>query len=244
MIKRIFLITTTCLLLGYMLFALFFISPKTANGMVCDKLDVRITNTNGQSYFTEEGILNMIEKANLNPVGKMSTDINTGEIEAFLRANKLVREAECYKTTGGTIKVEVAQRTPILRVMSYSEDYYIDDQHSKMPVPANFAAYVPLASGYIDEDYARTELTQLVDFFRKNDKWGQEIEQIYIHKNQDIEITLRKGNHQVLLGKPNQVPENLEKLKLFYEKGLDKIGWNRYRLINLKYKDRVVCTRN
>ncbi|MDL2241858.1 cell division protein FtsQ/DivIB [Bacteroidales bacterium OttesenSCG-928-L03] len=244
MIKRILLISVACLLVGYMLFALFFISPKASQETLCNQMDIRIVYRGDQAYFTEEEIRSQIEKAKLNPVGKIASEINTGDIEAFLRKNKLVKEAECYKTMSGSVKVMVSQRTPILRVMSPSEDYYIDEEGTRMPVPRNFAAYVPLATGYIDEEYAQNELLELVSFLDKHDKWNKEIEQIYIHRNKDIEVSLRKGNHLVLLGKLEQVSENLEKLNLFYEKGLNKIGWNRYKLINLKYKDRVICTRN
>jgi cell division protein FtsQ len=34
----------------------------------------------------------------------------------------------------------------------------------------------------------------------------------------------------------------LENLKLFYQKALPKVGWERYSSINLKYKNQIVCT--
>jgi cell division protein FtsQ len=52
------------------------------------------------------------------------------------------------------------------------------------------------------------------------------------------------GNHRILLGQIEYYRENLEKLKLFYEKGLNQMGWNQYSIINLKYKNQVVCTKN
>jgi cell division protein FtsQ len=58
-----------------------------------------------------------------------------------------------------------------------------------------------------------------------------------------VELTPTVGNHQIILGKIADYRENLNKLQLFYEKGLAEVGWNRYSVINLKYKNQVVCTK-
>jgi cell division protein FtsQ len=33
-------------------------------------------------------------------------------------------------------------------------------------------------------------------------------------------------------------------LMTFYKEGLNKVGWNAYLTINLKYKNQIVCTKN
>jgi cell division protein FtsQ len=58
-----------------------------------------------------------------------------------------------------------------------------------------------------------------------------------------VELTPTVGSQQIILGKIENYKENLEKLRLFYEKGLSKVGWNNYSVINLKYKNQVVCTK-
>lgn len=243
MAKKIIYIVSTCLLLAYMFFAISFIAPKADKKKICDKLEIKIEYSGDLAYFTEEGIKNMVAKKGLNPEGKSLSEINTFEIEDFFRKNKLVKNAECYKTIDGAVKLKVYQRMPMFRVMSNTDDFYIDEEREIMPVPNNFAAYVPLATGYIDEEYAKNELFMFVQFLQKNKYWGSQIEQIYIHKNKDIELTPKKGNHQILLGNFDSYKENFEKLELFYKKGLDNIGWNRYSLINLKFADRVICTK-
>ena len=37
--------------------------------------------------------------------------------------------------------------------------------------------------------------------------------------------------------------KKLENLKLFYEKAIPKVGWEKYSIINLKYKNQIVCTK-
>ncbi|MCD7935525.1 MAG: cell division protein FtsQ, partial [Tannerellaceae bacterium] len=32
-------------------------------------------------------------------------------------------------------------------------------------------------------------------------------------------------------------------LQVFYEQAIPKVGWDKYSLINLKFKDQIVCTK-
>lgn len=243
MFRKILQIIVVCVLLGYMLFAISFMNPKIGGKTNCKEVKISFVKANEREYYSEEEILKKLEKAELSPEGKILDQINTAEYEEFLSKDPLIKKVECYKTTGSKLMIKIYQRTPILRVMTSSEDYYVDQEGQKMPVPRNFATYVPFATGYIDDDFAQNELLQFVAFLNDNKYWNNEIQQIYVHRNKDIELTPRTGNHQILLGKVADCSENLDKLLLFYEKGLDKIGWNRYSVVNLKFKDRVICTK-
>lgn len=241
--RKVALIGIVCLLAGYMLFAIFVVDRNVEDRTICHAMSVKVNAGKDIPYFDSADIEAMIEDAGLNPIGGSMAEIGTWEIEDLLHQDRSIRKAECYKTVDGVLKIEVWQRTPLMRVMSNTGDYYLDNEGEVMPVPKNLAVCVALASGFIDEDYARNELYRLALYLREHKEWRQEIEQIYVHRNKDIEIVPRKGDHRVLVGRFEDFEDNLKKLPLFYEKGLDKIGWNRYSLINLKYKDRVICTK-
>ena len=51
------------------------------------------------------------------------------------------------------------------------------------------------------------------------------------------------GNHRIMLGTLNEFEEKLANLKLFYEQAIPKVGWEKYSMINLKYKNQIVCTK-
>ena len=53
----------------------------------------------------------------------------------------------------------------------------------------------------------------------------------------------RVGDHKIILGKAQNIEEKFEKLKIFYRHGLEKVGWDRYSHINLKFENQVVCTK-
>jgi cell division protein FtsQ len=199
--------------------------------------------TGGNSYLNRAQIESPLKSANKYPAGKKMSEIKVGDIEKTLENNRLIKKAEAYKTIDGRVKICVYQRIPVLRVMHGGEGYYVDNEAQIMPVPAQYAAYVPLATGFIPRDYACEQLYEFAEFLREHKYWNEHIEQINVLPNRDVELIPRKGSHTILLGKIEDYRENLDKLKLFYEKGLSKIGWNKYSQINLKYKNLVICTK-
>ena len=64
-----------------------------------------------------------------------------------------------------------------------------------------------------------------------------------MNEDEEMELVPRVGNHTILFGDEKEMDEKFSKLFLFYKEGLSKQGWNKYNVINLKYKDQVVCTK-
>ena len=50
------------------------------------------------------------------------------------------------------------------------------------------------------------------------------------------------GNHEIIFGS-DRLEEKLDVLRTFYGKGMNEEAWNKYKSINLKYKDQIVCTK-
>ena len=70
------------------------------------------------------------------------------------------------------------------------------------------------------------------------------IQQIYVNKDKEIELYPAIGNHKIVFGDAQNLNEKFNKLKLFYTEGLNKSdAWTKYSIINLKYKNLVVCTK-
>ena len=67
------------------------------------------------------------------------------------------------------------------------------------------------------------------------------MEQIDVTEDGEIRLVPRVGDHLLILGSADDVERKLERLMNFYEKGLDNIGWNKYRSISVAYDNQVVC---
>jgi cell division protein FtsQ len=169
--------------------------------------------------------------------------VNTHRIETELLKNEMIAGVEAYKTPSGMIKLEVKQKMPILRVISAGGNFYVDSKGSTMPVSRRYAAYVPVASGSVEKELATTDLYDFALFLQKNEFWNNQIEQIYVHLNKEVVLIPRVGEHRILLGTLDDFREKLTNLQLFYEQAIPKVGWEKYSIINLKFKDQIVCTK-
>jgi cell division protein FtsQ len=73
--------------------------------------------------------------------------------------------------------------------------------------------------------------------------WSRQIQEIHVRPDGDIELTPIAGDFTTLLGDTSNLDDKLSRMRTFYSEGLDKAGWNRYRLINLKFSGQVVAER-
>ncbi|GHT04022.1 cell division protein FtsQ [Bacteroidia bacterium] len=243
MIKKIAIIGVVLVLAAYLIHAVVVLSRQTEAEQTCSELQIEIQSTSANNYLSEKNILKILTDQQLNPIGQTGQNIRTNAIEKTLEANPFIADAEVYKTLNGKVKIKITPRTPVLRVITETENYYVDDRGTIMPIPPDFGAFVPVATGNVKKSYAMRELYKFVVYLQNNNFWNNQIEQINVLHNMDVELIPKKGDHIILLGEIANYQENLDKLQLFYEKGLNEVGWNRYSMINLKYKNQVVCTK-
>ena len=154
----------------------------------------------------------------------------------------MVRNAECFKTPDGKLEIDIEQRAPILQVLGL-ENYYVDDLRKTIPVSPEYTAYVPVATGNISKSLATGKLFDFVEYIKKDSFWTNQITQIYINDSSKVFLVPRVGDHTIILGNFDRYEKKLEKLKKLYLYGLNKIGWNQYKTIDLQYKDQVVCSK-
>lgn len=95
------------------------------------------------------------------------------------------------------------------------------------------------------EDFMK--LLTFVELVENDSFWRSEIVQIVAHTAPSgaLELVLipRSGRHTILFGRIEQEEAKFDRLMIFYRKGLAGMGWEQYRTIDIRYKDRVVCRR-
>ena len=107
----------------------------------------------------------------------------------------------------------------------------------------SYAANLVIVTGNLNSAYAIDKLLPLGKIMQNDPFWNQMIEQINVTDRGNVELIPRMGDHIVNLGKPENYQDKLYRLKVFYENGLSKIGWNKYSKIDLEFNNQIVCTR-
>jgi cell division protein FtsQ len=233
---------TALLLLVYIVAVTVFFKDSRQNDM-CKKLVITLQDDKSMRFISEATLEVALKQAGLDPTGRLMSKINTDQIEKELLRNEMLDRVHAYKTPSGTIRLDVKQKKPILRVIGPEGSFYIDSKGSLMPVSRHYAAHVTIATGYVRKEFAATDLYGFALFLQDNEFWNSQIEQIYVHPDRDVELIPRVGEHRILLGTLDDFKEKLDNLRLFYEQAIPKVGWEKYSIINLKFKNQIVCTK-
>ena len=241
--KKVFIILIAAVVIGYLIFSTSYFRDMSRS-RVCEDFSIVIQDSAHYRFVSTQDIMNLVKRYDLDPVGKTFREINTLAIRDTILSNKLVESAKVFITPGGSVKATVSQRKPVLRVISDMKgNFYVDNERRIMPVSGNFAVYVPVATGVIDEEFARNQLSDFALFLSSHPDWDMWIEQIVVRKGEEVELIPRAGDFRIILGSLDDYQAKLAKFARFVDEGLNVVGWNRYSAINLKYDNQVVCTK-
>lgn len=246
--KRILIGSAWLILLGGLVALMSFIEFKKS-GVFCKQ--VRIYIPGNQYFIDKEEVDNILKVHKHQLVGRSMESINLHDLENRLKANPFIESAKVYADMDGVIKVEISQRQPVIRVMNQAgQDFYIDQHGLKIPMSPNFTAKVLAANGYIDEAYGgkldtlhtdiAKELYKTVQFINKDSLWTAQIAQLFVNANHEIELIPRVGTNRILLGNADSLENKFHNLLVFYKQALPEVGWDRYKIINIKFANQVV----
>ena len=87
------------------------------------------------------------------------------------------------------------------------------------------------------------ELYELGLFLKEHPFWDAQIQQINVTAAKDLELVPRVGEHIIFIGKPGNYEKKFDRLKTFYKKGLNQVGWNKYSRISLEFENQIICTK-
>lgn len=225
-----------------------FINVKKA-GVVCTGVKVYIP---GNEYFIDQAeVDNILQVSSHTLVGRKMENINIQNLEKKLQANPFIESAKVYMDMDGVIQVEISQRHPVLRILNrFDQDFYVDQHGLKIPLSNNFTAQVLVANGNIDEMFTNRidtlhtglakDIYRTAEFIRKDTLWNAQIAQIYVNQAHEIELIPRVGNHKILLGRADSLSTKFHNLQIFYKQAIPQVGWDKYRVINIKYANQVI----
>ena len=252
------------LIVLYLAFAGRGIGQRTDNSIVCRELKVEIVDSGRVGFITESMVREWLKGKSI--LGEPISEINTLEIKDELRSHLYVSNVAVYKTIVGELCVEVTQRRPEIRFMTSSgRSCYLTDDGWLVPTQLQYSMDVPIVTGNLElpsygQIHTQSEneivkknmpknyefLNKLINFVRfiENDSDLKSMfVQINVVDNSEVELVPRVGNHIVLLGSLDGFEKKLDKLNKFYAEGLGYDGWSKYKIINLKYENQVVCSK-
>lgn len=231
---------------------------------LCKDLVVSIKQDDN-AFIDEQDIRQMLIDKGDSIKGQPIASVNVNKIERLVNTNPWVKKAEAYLDIDGILQIDVEQRTPLVRIINTTgESYYLDTEGNLMLWSPKYTPRILVATGNIHEAFnvwyktgvpgimssdTLAKVSMLDDVYAMakyvtaNPFWDAQVGAININRNNDIELVPSVGDHTIIFGGIEEMPEKFAKLKLFYSEGLNHTNWNIYDTLNLKYKDQVVCTK-
>ncbi len=206
--------------------------------------DYDVIFENGDNLFISYEMVNklLIQKLGTDK-NQSKENINLDSLENFIQSNKMVENTEVFLKINGDLGVIIKQRTPVLRVANNSKSYYFDRLGKKMPLSDNYSARVPVSSSNIDKSNSK-DIVYLANQIKNDDFFKKQIIGIsQKDSTNQFELKTRIGNQIIQFGNLNNMQSKFNKLKVFYQKVIADSTLHHYKIIDLRYKDQVVCTK-
>ena len=238
--KKFLIILKWSLVVAYLIFIIYFVSSKSKT-IVCIDVNVTVIDSISNRFVTSEEVKKSVLDVYPKMYGSLIKELNFEEMEKVVKKHPAIQSCMIYSNAKGIVNIEVKQYKPLVRVFSGSVSFYFDEFGNKIPVSNNFNVNTLVVNGTIPTNPA--DLLNVAKFIKNDPFWEAQIVQIYIRRDNVYVLAPRVGEHLILLGPPVDIEQKFKNLKAFYQQ-LDPKLWNEYKVINLKYKGQIVCSRN
>lgn len=221
----------------------------------CRSMEVQVEQLSGVYFIDESTVIRRTFDLGDPIIGTHIDSLNLRRIRSAILDLPSVKDASVYVRVDGQLMVNVLQRRPLFRVIGTdTPGYYIDTEGKPMPLSPNYSARVPAVTGAIpttlELDHAslighpRIAATlELVRFIEAHPFWSAQTEHIVVLATGEFELIPRVGAARIQLGDATDLATKFNRLQAFYQTMAHQNNLNKYKRINVKYREQVVCER-
>ena len=230
-------------------------TSKKHDETLCKKPIFTIDKYGDNDFLNKSIILATLYNKGFKLKDQYLSEINILQVEEIINALPEVETAEVYKSIDGTMRIDITERNPVLRIFNNrGQSFYVDHNGEIMPLSNHFVAHTHVATGHINigfkgnkqklpENSIVNQLFHVTDFIRKDTFLNSQVVQIDIDENQEIVLIPRVGEQKILFGNGDDIEDKFKRLKIFYKKGIKPQELNKYTTLNLKYKQQIICSK-
>lgn len=231
--------TIRLVLVAFLMVFLYSFSSKRNNERKISKIDIKFESDDNM-FLTHEMVNNLLIQnlGGSSKVRKDKVDLNT--LETVLDDHEMIEKAQVFSSIDGLLNTRITQKTPIVRVITDNEIYYLDSKGEKMSLSDNFSARVPLVTGEISVQKSKPYLF-LFNEIKKDDFLSKNITGVNITASGNVVLTNRSYDYKIVFGKPINVEKKLKNYKAFFQHAIKDTLIESYKEVNLMFTQQVVC---
>ena len=228
------------LMFSLVIFLFSFTSKRNENRKIT-KITVNFVGDNAP-FVSQQTVNKLLIENNTDAksIGKDKLDLN--KLEKALNSQEMIEKSEVFVSVDGVLKAVVKQKTPIARVFDGEDSFYIDYEGNTMPLSTNFTARVPLVSGEINKKNT-VELAELFRIIHDDAFLKENIIGVQIMPSGGLRMLNRNYNYQIDFGRTIRMKAKFNNYKAFFQKAVLDSSLYKYKIIDLRFAQQVVCTK-
>jgi len=227
------------LILGALVFLYSFASNRNENRKFT-KAEIKFADT--EEFITRDKVNKLLIQNYGSVTGIMKSKLDLNNVEKRLRLDPMIDNAEVYATVDGKLEAVITQRKPVARIYKGGNSYYLDYKGRQMPLSETYTARVPLVTGVIDSA-GEGKMHKLLRYIHDDDFLKKNIIGMEVYPSGGVEMRCRNYDYTIVFGRPINIEKKFNNYKAFLQDAAKDTLIEKYKTINLKFTQQVVCTK-
>lgn len=247
--KKILVISVWILLCAGTVVLLIAAMSKKRNELV-NYVEIKISGIQNNYFVGKKDVLDILQKVNGKKLtGESVHSLDLAAMEGTLEKNQWIKRAEIFFDNNNVLQIKIIEREPIARIFTNSgSSFYIDSSLTRLPLSDKFSARLPVFSAFPDvvktlnkkDSILLMQIKTLSEYINDHPFWMAQIDQLNITPQKSFELIPKLGNQLIRFGDTENYEEKFNKLLAFYQQVVTKVGWNKYSVLDIRYKNQVV----
>lgn len=238
-------------LLGLCCVVLLVAAMKAKDSKACSNIEISIDGATKNIFIKKADVVKVLSNSGIN-AGKALDDIDLKAAETALEKNAWTKDAELFFDNHQTLHVKITEREPVARVFTANgSSFYIDSSGMRLPVNANAMARLIVFTSFPSDkkilskpdSLVLDDVKQIALHISADSFMNAQTAQINITSQRTYEIIPVVGGQVIRIGNAENMDEKLARLMAFYKQVFSKVGFEKYSVIDVQYKDQVVAVR-
>ena len=233
------------------------LGAKSRHEVTCNSIEAIIADSLQRKFISEADIRDWMADYGTY-LGLRLDSVDLRRVEAVIDGKSAVRKSEAWLTDDGVLHISVTQREPVVRFQSASGGFYADADGFLFPLQLRHTARVPVVDGALPlklgKDFKGEPETEkekqwvlsmldLVRWLGERKEWNDLVGQITVRKDGNLVLIPREGTECFVFGTPTDIDAKFSRIRSYYE-SIAPSQDNTYQIVDVRYKDQVICRRN
>jgi cell division protein FtsQ len=238
----------TILLAGTVVLLVAAISKK--NNEKITGVEINITGVQNNYFIDKDEVLDILKKVNGKDLQKATvSSLDLSKMENRLQKDQWIKRAEMFFDNNNVLQIKITEREPVARIFTVTgASFYIDSSLTRLPLSDKFSARLPVFTSFPTEvrilkkrdSFLLNEIKILSQYIDSHPFWMAQIDQIDITPTGGFELIPKLGNQIIRFGNITNYEEKFNKLFSFYKQVQTRVGWNKYSVLDVQFKDQVI----